>query len=352
MTRLPLKTILIQLFKDLVGKDVYRGTTQTYTLLANQFGHFALGFIPATFIYMSCHCARPAGNGPWLWVGISWTVFEILNYLYSIIRFWKKVNKLGGLGKFPFKPSSKGLIFDTIADMGFFWLGAICAGTIFFPSPSLKCLFAALLIVFTCIFFYWYIVKIYVQEALFPFHYRLSQWVNRISTENAAKALAFRDEKKGVKHLLIFGHTIPEKTSLSIGIATEMAFNRKSCLYITALKLFPMLGEKISDSNHSLDIRSVWTWRDISVLVVDDIDLSHSGKDEVHTATEFYNKIDHEIYAEKNKAALCSKNVIWILGDDNDCSHNEKQWREELLLKMGVAPENITCIHLKKDTDN
>ncbi len=47
MKHIPIKAILCQLKKDLVGKDAYRGVSLTYSLLANQFGHFSLGFIPA-----------------------------------------------------------------------------------------------------------------------------------------------------------------------------------------------------------------------------------------------------------------------------------------------------------------
>ncbi len=45
------KHVLKQLKDDLIGKDSYRGVTLTYTWLANQFGHFSLGFIPTCFIW-------------------------------------------------------------------------------------------------------------------------------------------------------------------------------------------------------------------------------------------------------------------------------------------------------------
>jgi len=38
------KMIFRQILNDLSGKDAYRGVTITQTWMANQFGHFSLGF--------------------------------------------------------------------------------------------------------------------------------------------------------------------------------------------------------------------------------------------------------------------------------------------------------------------
>jgi len=43
--------ILRKLKADLIGKDSYRGIMFTYALLANQLGHFALGFIPTLLAF-------------------------------------------------------------------------------------------------------------------------------------------------------------------------------------------------------------------------------------------------------------------------------------------------------------
>ena len=51
MSKISAKNILLQLKADLIGKDSYRGVTLTYSWLANQFGHFSLGFIPATILF-------------------------------------------------------------------------------------------------------------------------------------------------------------------------------------------------------------------------------------------------------------------------------------------------------------
>lgn len=44
MVSISIKDIRNQLKADLIGKDSYRGVTLTYSWLANQFGHFSLGY--------------------------------------------------------------------------------------------------------------------------------------------------------------------------------------------------------------------------------------------------------------------------------------------------------------------
>lgn len=72
-----------QLKQDLWGKDAYRGVTFSYTWLANQFGHFALGFIPAVLLYPLINISW--GNDqslllallPAFLVWFSWFAFEV-----------------------------------------------------------------------------------------------------------------------------------------------------------------------------------------------------------------------------------------------------------------------------------
>jgi hypothetical protein len=54
-----IKEIFLQLYKDLIGKDSHRGVTITYSWLANQFGHFAIGYILTLIIFVSYRKERP-----------------------------------------------------------------------------------------------------------------------------------------------------------------------------------------------------------------------------------------------------------------------------------------------------
>jgi hypothetical protein len=95
-----LRMILGQLKKDLIGKDVYRGTTQTYTLLANQFGHFALGFIPTAVIYSIVQYTsnnKEVLHWPWITVSAFWILFELFHYQYAVVAHRKPSLRVVGL---------------------------------------------------------------------------------------------------------------------------------------------------------------------------------------------------------------------------------------------------------------
>jgi multisubunit Na+/H+ antiporter MnhE subunit len=345
------KMIRCQLKKDLIGKDVYRGTTQTYTLLANQFGHFALGFITATIFWAIIHCFthnKHLLHLSWILSAFIWTVFEIVHFQHSVVAHRKKEKEKQekGLQQFPFKPAWGNIRNDTLTDITFFCAGAFAAGCLLIFTIWLLPLFLLSFTIAVYLFRRWYIKKMYLQEAIFPFHYRLSQWVISISEENAAIANQFlKTEKKG-QHLLIFGESIPEKTSLSIGIATELAFTKqKSCLYLTATKLFTMFTLEDMDSNPSLELESLWSWRKTALLLIDDINPSHTNGNKLLSAKEFCDNINHAVHGKLNKETLSNNNVIWVLGNDTTSCEKQKEW-EDMLIEIGIEKTNISTIHL------
>jgi len=182
----------------------------------------------------------------------------------------------------------------------------------------------------------------YLQEAQFPFHYRLSQWVIHLENHNANTVQQFLLSTKQGRHLLVFGNDLPQKASLCVGIATELAFKQQRCLYLTAMKLLTMLVQEMTDSNHSLEEQSLWSWRDSSVLIIDDVNPSHDCDEDVFTPNVFLQNINHQQWGEQNKQALCNKNVIWVLGNG---AREHQQWKT-MLLDIGISQEDIATVHL------
>src|SRR4051812_48371144 len=82
------KDILKQLKADLIGKDSYRGVTLTYSWLANQFGHFALGFIPVFLLYQGLLINHPhhvAVKSATISICFLWPAFESYNFLGPLL---------------------------------------------------------------------------------------------------------------------------------------------------------------------------------------------------------------------------------------------------------------------------
>jgi hypothetical protein len=338
------KMIRCQLKKDLIGKDVYRGTTQTYTLLANQFGHFALGFIPTAVIYSFIQYGtnhREQLHWPWISVAAIWTIFELFHLQHAVVGHHKKAHQTShqGFQQFPFQPAWGNIRLDTFTDIGFFCTGALLAGALFLHNTLLLYIFLVLFIPLLLLFGYWYKVKMYLQEAQFPFHYRLSQWIIYISPENGETVKRYLANQQQGQHLLVFGSDIPQKASLCIGLATELAFLQKPCLYLTAMKLLTQFTNQAADSHHSLEQESLWSWRDAGVLIIDDVNPSHENSREVIAASKFSESINHSQFGDLNKEALRKKNVIWVLGHHGDVNH-QFEW-EDMLCKLGIAREQI-----------
>ena len=76
-----------QLKADLIGKDSHRGITLTYAWLANQFGHFGIGYILTVIIYFGfkSYFEKPILTAPLIVVGVV-IAFELYNFLGPLLK--------------------------------------------------------------------------------------------------------------------------------------------------------------------------------------------------------------------------------------------------------------------------
>lgn len=342
-----IKNIFDQLKADLIGKDSYRGVTLTYTWLANQFGHFSLGFIPALFVYsilLKLNTKNPSIKAA-LYISILWLLFELYNFLAPLIL--KNISRsnlffIKGKKKYKFIPAWGNIAFDTFTDLSFFWLGAF--STCFFISQSkfsLIIIFILILILFFPIY-YWYCTKIFLQNANYPFQFRLSQWDLNINEKDIKAVYHFLRKGDEGNHIFIFGSRKSGKTSLSIGIATEFSINHKTSIYLTAMKFFSLCSE-IDFGLRST--KELWTWRDTSLLIIDDINPGSPVKDIINPEKFFELLTASSKIAKSNIEIIKNKNVIWVLGDYSALSINN--WFD-MLEKIGVSKSKINSINLQQ----
>ena len=182
MSKISAKNILLQLKADLIGKDSYRGVTLTYSWLANQFGHFSLGFIPATILFFRLkkyYSIEDAGFRAALYITITWICFELYNFLGPLLFKKKTSSKLVYLSgsAYQFQPAWGNIAFDTFTDLCFFAFGAFCSTCllIFYHDGNTNTITNVLGILCLIIAYpahYWYLTKMYQQLAQFPFQFR------------------------------------------------------------------------------------------------------------------------------------------------------------------------------------
>jgi hypothetical protein len=331
-----------QLLSDLTGKDAYRGITFTYSWMANQFGHFSLGFFLALCLsYVFQH--HFMFSEPSLWGSISssifWLIFEIGNFFLPLLiyRFNAIKNKT-----YTFHPPWLNIAFDTFTDICFFAIGSFSAGIYvdfnWFGITIL--LILVILIIYPT--YYWYLSKMYLQNANYPFQMRFSQWEGMLSDADKKTTIEFLLQPTNGKHLFIFGARNTGKTSLAVGIATELSNNHKTCSYSTAIKLFTLFS--LTEDELKEDKNNLWTFRSSKLLVIDDINPSDPLTPKLITPAIFQSLITatEEIKCQ-NQHTFCHNNTIWVLGMDWE---NRQLWAE-MLVNMGVKQQDISFIHLK-----
>jgi hypothetical protein len=347
------KHIRKQLKDDLIGKDSYRGITLTYAWLANQFGHFALGFIPTILVYAICrrflgYSHASSAEGAAGFIAVVCLGLEIWNFLGPIRTMQKSTNRwlyISNKTTYTFTPPWLNVGFDTLTDVLYFWLGCCFASEFLMHSVYKLIILGVLLFILFFCFKCWYKVKMYLQAAHFPFQFRLSQWDYNIALKDKALIKALSKEDSNY-HVLICGHNKCGRTSLGVAMATEFALKKKPALYTTAMKILPQF---FPDAEDSFDGRNqMWEWEDASLLVIDDINPSNPVFHEVISTDLFLQCLDTNTKNnELNRHRLKTKKVIWILGVGKDGNHFAQSW-SECLLKIGIAEKDIHVISLSE----
>ena len=239
------------------------------------------------------------------------------------------------------------MAFDTITDLLFFWLGAFSASLLFAHRESYLVLLAIIVILLVYPISYWFLTKMYLQIPQYPFQFRLSQWdVENLNGAVLKKIRMFLQSPAGGKHLLIFGTEKSGKTSLGVGIATELSIRHRTCVYLTAIKLYALFFR--SESQTTLP----WDWRNSSLLVIDDINPGNPVKPDLVTPVQFLKLIDtYKDKNEQNRERLRTANAIWLLGSSDITDGTGENW-EDLLREIGVRSEDILTIHMPEMPDS
>ena len=337
------KLINDQLKQDLIGKDAFRGVTLSYAWLANQFGHFALGFIPVIIfhaIISNWWSGALIAYLPAMLVWFGWFRFEVFNFRTSFRKLKSSLI---------FYKHNKGhFINDLWTDLGYFGLGAASALIVLLPHIATVLLWAVICSLLLKESRYWYLSKIYLQRALYPFQFRLSQWAKPLNEDIKKKIEQFMDPEQPNLHLLVFGEDDDKKLLLCVGIGSELSYQLIKCRYLTTMKVFECFYRKEPEDNNESHLYN-WNWHDARVLIIDDINPSHKDMEEVITTTAFLQKIEHKDSSE-NKKQLCEKKVIWMLGNETTDNKEQLDWRA-LMGKIGIHPENVISINLSEKED-
>ncbi len=327
-----------QLKYDLIGKDSYRGVTLSYAWLANQTGHFCLGFVPALLVFTVLKSVNHNISKSALWAGFGVSIFWICFETYNVVKplFFSGNNKQN----YVFKPDLKNIIYDTITDLKYFAVGAFCCAILCHFSWLSFAIIIGLILSLITPSKYWYTTKMFQQIPQYPFQFRLSQWNGNLSESNKKAIHSFLENNDTCNHLLISGADKSGKTSMAIGIGNEYSIRNNTCSYTTAIKLFSLFYQPLKNE------KDIWFWRNASLLIIDDINpgLPLPKKDIINTV-DFEDRLNTN-FVETNKQDLRNKKVIWVLGNADSSSKKKADWSIFLTDVLEVAPHQISTINL------
>ena len=352
MANLTAKQILKQLHYDLIGKDSYRGVTLTYSWLANQLGHFTLGFVP-TFLFFNFLKHFTKIQHPAIWActffSVGWFVFELFNFLAPLLKKTSKYAQKNATDNYTFQPAWLNIAYDTATDVCFFWIGTLAASINCESNQILNYILILLGVVVLYPAYDWYTTKMHQQAANYPFQFRLSQWNCNITDEKKSLITQFLQDKKTGKHLLLFGANKTGKTSLAVAIANEMSIAKKHCSYVTAMKLFSLFFEEDTHLPNP-KLLDLWVWRKASLLIIDDVNPGLTVPINIINCDQFYQFLNNPLYGNANKKTLTESSIIWVLGNDTETSKKQQEWTLFLQERLAIPPLKITSINLSQAT--
>ena len=331
--RASFKEVTSVLHADLIGKDSHRGITLTYGWMSNQLGHFALGFIPSSALVIIFNFSP---LNALVSVSLFWLVFEIFNALSPL---YKKEYKGNGT----FTPKWGNLTFDTFTDLCFFWLGGF-AFYLFNEIGTIQWLIlAGLLLYLSFATRYWFLTKLYQQNAFLPFQFRLSQWNDDISSKNKERIKWFLSDGQQPHHFIVYGGKGRGKTRLMVGVANELAIRHFRSTYTTMAKWVSLLQE--SDDTLLGSKLSLWKWTDSSFLLIDDINPGSPPEANKYSSADVADFVCRQ-HEERNKWALRNMSVAWVVGSNRE-GDSEEQWKD-LLRSFGLDDDQIHVLDLNE----
>ncbi|RDJ26900.1 hypothetical protein DWF00_01605 [Bosea caraganae] len=370
-----LKDVVKQLRYDWFGKDVQQTPTVSYVWTADQFGHFGLGFQITYLVGWLLAWIFPAMPS-WKTAVIAavlnlalWIVKEVLD----IVRERKRQGPL-------FPLNSRELWWNVATALFYIGAGAIVAGAAGWSGWHAIIALLILLVPAAGLVIWWVRRKMTFQQVGLPFLFRLTNLCSKFRDADAghretvvalSTPASVSKSLPGIRHVVVTGAVGSGKTCLACGIGTEYAFRLGIARYTTLTKLFESVAdclpkaasEKPLPELEEQDGRVLWPWRDVELLIVDDVDAllvepplpAFDTKPYVEAAVT-KRADDQAALREIVRHQLTivgidsfePRRTVWIVSDPQEAA----AWRDTIAQSLGLAGDAavaLPIIHLERD---
>jgi hypothetical protein len=349
--RFSIGELLVQAKADLWAKEVQTGYTTTYAWMANQLGHFALGFVP---VYLLIWLALALASSLPDWIAhrfgqgslilaqviipvvyLAWFVSKEMGDIKDAINDAKKANvfpmDLGDVRK------------DALTAVYFFAAGIAVACADFFTWHQENHLwywlpvavFLAQILIGLFPAYYWLSRKKCFQQADVPYIFRLANFKieDPVARQAVPSILDFASLRGTWKHMIISGPLQSGKTSLASAIGTEHTFRKGKARYLAALD-FLQFADLRSDPSSSVD-RPLWSWNESNILILDDLDPGLRDGEVVKRE-----EIVSHLLKLKTLDQLRARRTVWLVGGD------AQFWQKKLAEVLAAPNDEIGVVHL------
>lgn len=368
-----LKDVIKQLRYDWFGKDVQQTPTVSYVWTADQFGHFGLGF-QITFLFSWILAAIFTDMPAWKTAIIAavlnfalWVAKEVLD----IVRERKRQGPL-------FPLNTRELWWNVATALFFIGAGAVVAGAAGLGGWHAIWSLAILLVLATVLVIWWVRRKMTFQQVGLPFLFRLTNLCSKFADADAGHRDAIialstpspaGKPAPAIRHILVTGAVGSGKTCLACGIGTEYAFRLGIARYTTLAKLFEASADCLPKSPSEKPIpeleeqdgRVLWPWRDVDLLIVDDVDAllvepplpAFDGKPYVEAAVtkraddqaSLREIVSHQLTIVGIER-FQPRRTVWVVSDPSEA----EAWRGTIAQSLGLAHgDALPIIHLERD---
>jgi hypothetical protein len=333
---LRVKDIWHQFWTDVSGKEVQTTATYSYTWVADQFGHLAVGMMVNFFATLVAHGLfyrfKPLVHmSEVLPVSLAGLGFSML-LLGSWERWsYQKSKRAAGA----FRPDEKLLAANAWVATWYMWLGAglYCVFHVTFHITPLGA-FLVVPLVLLAIWLApgWLRQKITWQKAGLPYLFRVADAFHLAEAKQSPLEKNDREEvdaliNKGWKdgeaaQIVIGGPINSGRTELATGIGTEFAFKNLKVRYLSFEKLLEFVahsspGRVPFQDDFGPKIVTYWPWYQAHVVIIDDVGpLIAADNLENSAKAERLKDILHKRLGSVCVVKVLSRcHTIWVIGD-------------------------------------
>jgi hypothetical protein len=365
-----------QAVHDVIGKEVQQTPTVSYVWMADQLGHFGMGFM---ITYFFGWIATALGAAVWLGVEEKWVVaglgvFNFLIWLVKEIRDYFIEVRLAAQGKQSFPFNGHEILWNIFTALFYIGIGAVVAVAAVFDPLAGIIAFGVVLIPALPLAGWWLRRKITFQQAGLPYLYRLADFPNTVDEPTRAfiDALLSNPDRTASQHLVIAGPLSAGKSSLAVGIGTEFAFKLGIGRYTSLVKLIQSITKKRedpesvkpppdrpafqNDPREFQDGRTLWPWETSPLLIIDDVDdVLHLCKPAASQAEAALgppvDQIEAVIRTHLNGLVrtLKDRRTVWVLSDGGALGQgiDPGEFRDMLIRLLSLEGGQIAVVRLQ-----